>query len=366
MMFYYVLPTLWTIVGVIIYTVIPRVHPQKKMRWKEDINLWAIMGATTFLGIQIFVAIISDSFGHTPYDLSLRGIGLNVLYIVPAIVAREGIRAYSVGVFCKNTNKNTMFIIIVLIMAVTQINTVGIATITNMETLTQFVVKNVAPVLCQNILLTYLALYGGAMPAIIYLGIINGFEWLSPILPTLDWFPSGIINIVVPMLMVCVFQYLYGKLTKDVKPRDEKVGGILGWILTLGISVLLIWFVVGVFPVYPSVVATGSMEPMIYPGDVVLVEKLQDMEDVYELKVGDVIHFSRDNIRITHRIVEVIEDQIGNRSYRTKGDNNSAEDTRLVLPQEVIGTVERVIPKIGLPTLWIKSIPHDELDQIVF
>ena len=41
----------------------------------------------------------------------------------------------------------------------------------------------------------------------------------------------------------------------------------------LSCSVAIIWFAVGLFPLYPSVILTGSMEPDIMPGDVVLVAK---------------------------------------------------------------------------------------------
>ncbi len=50
-----------------------------------------------------------------------------------------------------------------------------------------------------------------------------------------------------------------------------------------------------------------------------------------------------------------VTDENGNITFRTKGDNNSVEDTRLVEPNEVMGRYIGVIPKIGLPVLWIKS-----------
>ena len=44
-------------------------------------------------------------------------------------------------------------------------------------------------------------------------------------------------------------------------------------ILTGVTGVLIIWFAVGLFPIYPSVIITGSMEPLIKPGDIVLLKK---------------------------------------------------------------------------------------------
>src|SRR5690606_35356850 len=115
------------------------------------------------------------------------------------------------------------------------------------------------------------------------------------------------------------------------------------------------WFTVGVFPIYPSVIATGSMEPMISPGDIILVKKIVNMDGINALKEGDVIQFKRGEILISHRIVDVIENDKEGLQFRTKGDNNSTVDTNLVRPQDIKGKVEYTIPKIGWLTLFIKS-----------
>lgn len=73
------------------------------------------------------------------------------------------------------------------------------------------------------------------------------------------------------------------------------------------------------------------------------------------LKKGDVIHFQRDDIYISHRIEDVLEDENGNRVFQTKGDNNASEDVRLVQLNEVKGIVRYCIPKAGLPVLWCKG-----------
>jgi len=44
-----------------------------------------------------------------------------------------------------------------------------------------------------------------------------------------------------------------------------------GWIITAIIAVAIVWFAVGVFPIKPFLVPSGSMVPIINPGDVVIV-----------------------------------------------------------------------------------------------
>ena len=78
-------------------------------------------------------------------------------------------------------------------------------------------------------------------------------------------------------------------------------------------------------------------------------------KEVYQLKTGDVINFKRDNITITHRIAEVIKDESGNVTFRTKGDNNDSPDNEIVSPNDINGTLIKVVPKIGIPVLILKS-----------
>lgn len=88
------------------------------------------------------------------------------------------------------------------------------------------------------------------------------------------------------------------------------------------------------------VVQSGSMEPSIGTGSVVVVKP----SDTYAQ--GDVITFgprSKTKPPTTHRIIEVKAD--GN--FVTKGDANEDEDVRAVSRYEVIGKVIFTLPWVG-------------------
>lgn len=80
-------------------------------------------------------------------------------------------------------------------------------------------------------------------------------------------------------------------------------------------------------------VMTGSMEDGIHAGDYIIVKYTKD------LKVGDVITYTRSNYYITHRIVEMTP-----QGLITKGDANNTSDDPVQM-DEVIG---RVIYKSAL------------------
>ncbi|MDF2936954.1 MAG: signal peptidase [Paenibacillaceae bacterium] len=85
-----------------------------------------------------------------------------------------------------------------------------------------------------------------------------------------------------------------------------------------------------------KVVLSGSMEPGIRTGSLIAVKPQQDMNG---LKAGQIITFRQSSngseIRITHRIMEALEQADGQTLYMTKGDNNQNPDSEPVTPDQV-------------------------------
>ncbi len=92
-------------------------------------------------------------------------------------------------------------------------------------------------------------------------------------------------------------------------------------------------------------VLSGSMEPGIQTGSIIAVKLAEDKTGY---KIGDVITFQADeDILITHRITEVVKsgDSV---LYRTKGDNNNAEDMNPVLSENVVAKyTDFTLPYVG-------------------
>ena len=96
------------------------------------------------------------------------------------------------------------------------------------------------------------------------------------------------------------------------------------------------------FGIKTYVIISGSMEPNLQIGDIVIVKKIgQD-----ELKKGDIISFRQGQSVITHRIAEVIEKD-GKTQYKTKGDNNNTEDSGSISYDMIEGKVVKYISKVG-------------------
>ena len=114
------------------------------------------------------------------------------------------------------------------------------------------------------------------------------------------------------------------------------IGAVVFTLLFVGTKIDLLGYEV-------KVVKSGSMEPAINVGGIVVVAAAQSY------KVGDIITFGADTWRripVTHRIVEVVPTGMTT-SYRTKGDANEEPDNKLVRHGDIIGKVAFDLPFVG-------------------
>ncbi|WP_373604948.1 signal peptidase I SipW [Bacillus sp. AFS017336] len=109
-------------------------------------------------------------------------------------------------------------------------------------------------------------------------------------------------------------------------------------------------------------VLSGSMEPTFHTGSIIVV-KLGTNPSSYQK--GDIVTFHMDNKLITHRIVAVHQKD-GEISYKTKGDNNNAQDLWTVYPQNILGKYSNfTIPYIGYALNFVSSKAGSALLLIV-
>lgn len=95
-------------------------------------------------------------------------------------------------------------------------------------------------------------------------------------------------------------------------------------------------------------VTSGSMEPEIPVGGIVVVRKVKPDS----LKVGDVISFYSNDVDIsgkvnTHRIIEIKQSESGEKIFRTKGDANEYADTAAVFEIDLVGKMIMNLGSVG-------------------
>jgi signal peptidase I len=108
-----------------------------------------------------------------------------------------------------------------------------------------------------------------------------------------------------------------------------------------------------------TVIQTGSMEPHIDPGDVVVLATLPADQPV---PLGGVVQFTSPGTAqpdgmeraILHRIVIDHEDG----TYATAGDANAEVDSTPLVREQITGQARLLVPFIGLPARWADTGRH--------
>lgn len=343
----------WLTLLFLLYVIFPRADIPVRGGLRRSMRLYAFSGAGICLAIRYMAGVIMKKLAATPYDHSLPGILRNIFEVMLPILVREGIRAYALGSIRRSVRHRAFRItLLTLFLSLLMLNTAKLGQLRSERELFIYLASDAAPGVSLQALLTVLAQCGGAGAAVCYAGTASLFQRLFPFLPELPWLGEASIGICFPVLYALFIREQY-RLSEE---GGREISGIsISYLLGLFTAIGLYWFCIGVFPLYPSVVLTGSMEPVIFPGDVVIIRRLSEEREIYRIKEGEILNFQRKEINITHRIIEIREDEAGNRSFVTKGDNNASEDVQPVQPNDVNGTVVRILPKAGIPVLLLHS-----------
>jgi signal peptidase len=345
----YVIPALlWGAVAFMVRK-FPPARGAAKMRWRKLLCWLALISAAVGI-LTAFGAGLLDGFGKSPYDLTFRGIAVNIVYLGFLTAGMELSRAWFLNMFFRK-RPALGIAVISLCYSFFWFSLSRITGLKDALEAVKFVGSIFFPALSENVLTSYLAFWGGALPAMVYRGALLIFRWFSPILPDLDWITQSLAGTIAPILgLIIIHHFLMGEFHRS-RRKTRDTGGLFAWLVTSVASVLLIWFSVGVFSIFPTAIVSGSMLPQIGIGDVVIVKKTP----ADAIKVGDVIQFKSGNIKIAHRVVEIGKNEEGKRVLWTKGDANRNRDVDPVLPEQVIGKVIYKVPKVGWITMLARS-----------
>jgi signal peptidase len=121
--------------------------------------------------------------------------------------------------------------------------------------------------------------------------------------------------------------------------------------VSIVILLIFITFGLGFFTVKPVVILSGSMEPIIKPGDMVIIRKC----DAGEVAVGDIVEYKMPNFNVVHRVIAITYEG-GKLGFITKGDANKSPDKTIVNSNQIVGKFVLNIPYVGYPTYLIKNM----------
>lgn len=208
------------------------------------------------------------------------------------------------------------------------------------------------PLLTENILCSYLSLNFGYKPGIIYLLIIKLYQYLLPIVPNPNEYLYSLIFFLLPIILIYRIKKWLSKDRTQVileKSYEKKKHDLIYLIPIIILTISIVYVVSGYFKYYAIAVASGSMQPNIYKGDIVIVN-----QKYTDLIKGDIIAYKHDGEIIVHRINNIVD--INDEFYvYTKGDANKECDKYKITKDMIVGVVKFKIPLLGYPTVLLNE-----------
>ena len=315
-------------------------------KMRDKIFEYTLIAGFVNIGIYIFSQLFIE-IGKNPYSTSIKGILMNLyVYILP-IVMKEYTRFKLINnVYEKE--KKSIAVIATVIYILADISTIDL---TNSHNVIKFLFSNILPIISENVLCSYLAMNRLYKPAICYRAIVKSYCFLSPILPKVPWTINSVVDTIVPVILFIYIRYLKNKAEVKKDKKQVEVSNPKNVILLVVVVVFVLWFDMGIFPIKPSAIATGSMEKTLMVGDIAILKKCS----AEELEVGDIIQYQKDDFTVVHRVISKYSDK-GKLYFITKGDNNKDADFEPVEENQVLAKEIFSIKYLGLPAVFLNNL----------
>ena len=316
-------------------------------------NKTVLQLATIIAIFQIFLAIFAAffmGFGKNVNVWTPTALAIYFPFLLMPFLAMEISRAYLTQTVSKH--KPTLALLLIsLFYTLTATTITAYTRLTTPLATAEFLIRTLIPTLSISLLATYLAFLGGLPANLTYMIIPAFFTWFSPTLPNPPWQAQS-------MLTVAAATTGFLLLDQAVKPlptrrihrtlRKQK-SQLPHWTAITLIGLIAVWSSTGLLGFTPTIIASGSMQPTLNPGDIAIVVSTPSAT----IKVGDIIQYYTAEEPIIHRVIDKYEAG-GTLWFITQGDANNAPDNP-VNQRQVTGKALFIIPKLGWISIYLKT-----------
>ena len=306
---------------------------------KEKQIIYMVAICSVYLVFYFYLGFLFGFF-KSPYRHDILFLFKNIIIEILPIISIETARRMLV-----TKNKKNILLFILL-----EINYYMIRVLcSNKEELFQYICSTILPLIACNLVCTYLSSKYSFILSIIYRSLKKIAIVFLPILPNVNWFASGCIDLIFPTIVYVFYEYQF---TKARKNKKEKPTSFI--ILLLCIS--FVCFMLGIFPYKPIAILSNSMTPTFSRGDVLIFKTLKE-EELTQIGLNTIIVYQIGEQNVAHRIVNKVEKN-NKIFYQTKGDKNNVEDRILVETDQIKGVYVFSIKYAGFPSVWLYEYFH--------
>lgn len=345
----YIMFLLLGIVTFIIYLFIG--YEKDKNIYKKNLTYFITFYAVAFIIIMYGVGLV---FGYvkSPFKLDVFSIIKNIFPIALVIISSEFLRY----LICKKSSKNKLILIctIFVFILIDLVLNKNYYDLTDFGGILKYVTIVILPSIFKNTMLTSFAHKYGLIQNIVYRLIIELYVYILPFTPDLGIYLQSVLMMIFPVFLMINIKDRFDKKEK-IDYRNKGTAKKIVKIVVICITLIIVGLNSNLFRYWTAVIGSGSMEPTINIGDVVVVDKIYQ-KNLDKLENGDVLVFKIGEKIYTHRIISL--EVTGDNYYiKTKGDRKgNIEDNWVVTNKDVIGVVKFKINYIGYPTVWLSRI----------
>lgn len=318
----------------------------RKRYWK-DIVLEIIIILISFFLIYYLSGILIG-FAKTKNYLTITSFKKFIFPIFIYIILKEYLR-YQL-VMKASEEKKLIYLICIFFIALENTIPFSIHPLSFNQEMFLFLALTFIPSITENILCTYLSLNFGYMPGIIYLWITKLYFYILPLIPNPNEYIYSMIFFLLPVFILLKIKNWQQKdRTNPIEREQQNKSGLIYYLPALIITIVLVYFVSGYFKYYAIAIASNSMSPCFYKGDVVIID-----QKYQNLNQGDIVAFKYEGTVIVHRIHQMIKTKNEYFIY-TKGDANRNPDNYKITKDMILGVVKCKIPYIGKSTVLLNE-----------
>ena len=342
----------WIIISLVTYILFRL--PKTKSYMKKSTNRLIIISLLSLFIIVNLLGIVIG-FGKNPLDTSFLGIIKYTYSEIIIIILQEYIRY----IFCKNSQedlKPTVYItmIYIILNIIMQINSYNLHT---SEGIFCFVCAAVILTIAEQSLYTYITYQVSISTTILFRLPFSLYMYVVPIIPILGEYLFSTINLI-------YFYLIYNMISNNMQKYDKKkakLPRVAKAVFITPVILFLIFIMIlisGIFKYQLVTIGSNSMLNEYGRGDAVIYKKIA-LEEQNELEKGSILVFKKDELVVTHRIIDITEHN-NEKIYKTKGDNNEEADNFVVNEDEVMGYVVYKVPYIGYPSILLNELFEKE------
>ena len=320
-------------------------------RYIKDIILNTLIFLVTFFILYYLLGILIGFYRPGNY-FTLYGFRMYIFPLTFYILLREYLRY----LFLTKSEGNKLLIITTCILFIMfdVTNSIYYASFSDNRDTFLFVVTNLLPAISANISLCYVCFKMGYKSNILYGLSIGLFQYILPLVPNPNEYFYSLIYFFLPVVYAYTIYNFFVKLSDDDIDRNylKNKHKFISLVPVLALVMVLVYFISGYFYLWAISIASGSMEPNIHKGDIVIIEKTKNYN---KIKTGDVLAYNYNNKIIVHRVYDLQEIE-GRYYFVTKGDANNNIDNLIIEEDMIVGVVNFRIPYAGMPTIWVNEL----------